>query len=138
MSLDQWLVRTSENKLTGPHTREQLVQQMLDGKLGLQDEVCQANSYWFFLHEASEVQTHLGVQMPRTASAHQGEEEITETQTEVPPPQKPVTVHAVNRYPGIPQPRPQTIEKPSIWRGFAWALVVAAGVIVYSVLKLLR
>src|SRR4051794_25276443 len=83
--MDQWLVRTSTNRIEGPYTRDQVVGMIREGKLGPQDEVCQANQYWIYLHEQHEVQKQLGVQMPRSgrgAGGEKNEEEITETQTE--------------------------------------------------------
>jgi hypothetical protein len=82
--MDQWLVRTASNRIDGPFPREQVIEMIRDGKLGLQDEICQANQYWIYLHEHQEVQRQLGIQMPRNARnpGERGEEEITETQTE--------------------------------------------------------
>lgn len=77
--MERWLVRTEKNVISGPYPRE-LVQQMIrDGKLALEDEVCCANSYWFFLHEQDEVQKLLGVRAPKLDSM---DNEITETETQ--------------------------------------------------------
>lgn len=77
--MDQWLVRTSENWVTGPYLKEELCLMIQEGKLVLQDEVCPANGYWIFLHERDEVQKFLGVEVPRVVS--EDEEDITETQS---------------------------------------------------------
>lgn len=85
--MDQWLVRTAGNRIEGPFTREQVIGLIRDRKLGLQDEICQANQYWIFLHEHHEIQRQLGIQIPRTKGVHsgfEGDDETTETQTEVP------------------------------------------------------
>jgi hypothetical protein len=73
---DQWLVRTSLNEVFGPISRDALVAQIREGKLGLQDEVCKANSYWIYLDEADEVKSLLGIEMPRNGH---GPDESTET-----------------------------------------------------------
>jgi hypothetical protein len=173
--MDQWLVRTSSNRIEGPYSRDQVVELIRDGKLGPQDEVCQANQYWIFLHEQHEVQRQLGIQMPRSKSgksAASGEEEITETQTETdtenqapPPPSVPDdydgSTAVISRLPAKPKSIPQAqaressrakppamsvagtsvrgaLERSSVWRGFVWVMVVAAGMLVYAVLKLLK
>jgi hypothetical protein len=74
--IDQWLIRTADNWIAGPYPKEQVRKMVLEGKLGLQDEVCPANSYWLFLHEYAEIQKALGIQIPKVRSG----EEITETQ----------------------------------------------------------
>jgi hypothetical protein len=76
MTEDHWLVRTSTNEIIGPMSRDALVAQIREGKLGLQDEVCKANSYWIYLDEADEVKKQLGIEMPRTKKR---DEESTET-----------------------------------------------------------
>jgi hypothetical protein len=78
--MDQWLVRTASNVIAGPYSREQLVQLVQEGKLSLQDEICQANHYWIYLHEHQEVLDQLGIHMPRTP--RDDDEEVTETQTD--------------------------------------------------------
>ena len=78
--MQPWLIRTANNIIGGPYSRNQVVQLIQEGKLGPQDEVCQANHYWIFLHEQAEVESQLGIQMPRTARGD--DDEITETQTD--------------------------------------------------------
>ncbi|MCM2323965.1 MAG: hypothetical protein NDJ90_11955 [Oligoflexia bacterium] len=73
--IDRWLVRTEKNQLLGPFSREEVRKQIQEGRLGLQDEVCQGNHYWIYLHEREEVMAQLGLELPRYSS----EEEITET-----------------------------------------------------------
>lgn len=184
--MDQWLVRTANNIIAGPYSREQVVRLIQDGKLGLQDEVCQANHYWIMLHEHQEVLDQLGIHLPR---APRGEDdEVTETQTEAipagapagasaqddisPTPQAPAdyeggtavlsrgsfresksaagsaVTHGAHRSTGAPfSPGAVTgmgrshevhIERPAIWRSFAWLLIVAACLLVVVVLRLLR
>lgn len=73
---DLWLVRTAFNEVIGPMSRDALLAQIRDGKLGLQDEVCKANSYWIYLDEADEVKRQLGIDMPRSI---ENQEDSTET-----------------------------------------------------------
>lgn len=74
------MVRTAENYLAGPYTRDQIRQLVREVQLGLQDEVCQANHYWFFLHERDEVVRQLGNDV--VSWLGESGEEITLTQTE--------------------------------------------------------
>jgi hypothetical protein len=80
MAMDQWLVRTAENVIAGPYTLEQVRGLIKDGQLSLQDEVCQANGYWIFLHETEEVAKQIGQDVIK----YLGErgEDLTQTQTE--------------------------------------------------------
>ncbi len=78
--MDQWLVRTSENRISGPYTREKMCQMILDRQLTLQDEVCEAHGYWIFLHEQGEIFKFLGIEVPKALTG--SEEEVTETQIE--------------------------------------------------------
>lgn len=78
--MEQWLIRTAQNFVAGPYTRDQVCQLVRDSQLSLQDEVCPANGYWFFLHETAEVKKFLGIQVRRAVG--ENGEEITETQTE--------------------------------------------------------
>ncbi len=191
-----WLTRTSANWVSGPYSREEVVKMIEQGKLGVQDEVCRSNHYWFYLHEHQEVLNQLGIQMPRINRT--SDDEVTETQIEaqggVPPvlishppddlPEvpglsadddgqtsvlirtsgssahevrqaaikpssslpilpsltpAPTSYHSVN---SVQRPvisvSPQVIEKPSIWRGVAWALSLVAAIILYLVLNLLQ
>ncbi|MEO5970882.1 MAG: hypothetical protein ABIQ95_13220 [Bdellovibrionia bacterium] len=78
--MEQWLIRTAKNWIAGPYSKEQVCKMILDGSLGLQDEVCPANGYWILLHERKEIFTQLGVQVPRISGA---EDEITENEIPV-------------------------------------------------------
>ncbi len=76
MADEQWMVRTSMNEVVGPMSRDALIAQIREGKLGLEDEVCKAHSYWIYLDEADEVKRQLGIEMPRAKNGH---EDSTET-----------------------------------------------------------
>lgn len=61
---EHWLVRKATvNRLEGPFTRERVCELIEQHQLGMQDEVCPANGYWFYLHEVDEVLKQLGVQI---------------------------------------------------------------------------
>lgn len=75
--MEQWLIRTAKNWIGGPYSQEQVRAMILDGTLGIQDEICPANGYWILLHESKEVFDHLGIEIPRI----QGDsDEITENE----------------------------------------------------------
>ncbi len=74
-----WLVRTHDNKISGPLTADEVRAQVLSRSLALQDELCSSEGYWFFLHEAEELQKQLGVQYPPRARDREATD--TETQT---------------------------------------------------------
>ncbi len=76
--MTDWLVRTAQNRLTGPISEEDLKKRILAGEYRLEDEICRANSYWIFLHEQEEVKAFLGVDVPRHRVK---QEEETETGT---------------------------------------------------------
>ncbi len=80
--MDQWLIRTKENWIAGPYSRVQVKQLILDGKLTIQDEVCLANHYWFFIHERNELAAQLGIDISAILKSDGDDEsaEITETQ----------------------------------------------------------
>ncbi len=85
-ALDLWMTRTSQNVITGPFSKSEVCQQVLDGKLKLQDEVCLGNDYWFYLHEEEEVTRFLGVQVPRQRNRDDDDTQTeTETQTQTEP-----------------------------------------------------
>jgi hypothetical protein len=79
MSNDYWLVRTSLNEIIGPMSRDALISQIREGKIGIQDEVCRADSYWIYLDEVDEVKKQLGIEMPRS---QRKPEDGTETDTQ--------------------------------------------------------
>lgn len=198
--MDQWLVRTAQNLVAGPYTKEQVCQLVLQGQLSQDDDICPANGYWIPLHDRDDVFKHLGIHVPSLPG--DPDEEITETQSmtgtiRVDPEAGPDSTQeheddsflpeladfstedtgvfsvemlkerrvrsdlllcspAVSEG-GLPESiasppsadlerarqRPKilvlsSIEKPSIWRGFAWVLILVGAVIAYAVVRLLR
>lgn len=78
-SAGPWLVRTSQNEILGPFSQAELLKQIEQGEFALEDEVCRADGYWFYLHEGEETQSQLGIAPPRPK---RGDEEITQTDTD--------------------------------------------------------
>jgi hypothetical protein len=82
--MDEWLVRTSKNVVVGPFTAAEVKSMIHEGKLGLQDEVCQANHYWFYLNEAQEVKKFLDMDLPAGGlDDSDSDSDFTETSTEI-------------------------------------------------------
>jgi hypothetical protein len=77
-----WMIRTAENILSGPFSKQQIVQLIEEGKLDITDEVCSSSGYWIFLHEQIEVRRHLGFDLPK---AFFDTEESTQTESDKTP-----------------------------------------------------
>jgi hypothetical protein len=80
-SPDQWLIRTSQNVILGPYSKNEICEMIGEGSLGVQDEVCQANQFWFYLHERDEVQRQLGMDVPNASLISDDEATLTQTET---------------------------------------------------------
>lgn len=78
--MDQWLVRTAENVIAGPYTRDQIKQLIREARLRSQDEVCQANDFWMELGEHERVSKVFGTEVLRWMA--EADEEDTQTETE--------------------------------------------------------
>ncbi len=63
-------------------SQEALIESIQQGRLGLQDEICAENQYWFYLHETEELKSHLGIVLPRRPKKLDDEDTLTQTQTE--------------------------------------------------------
>lgn len=81
--IDQWMVRTAQNEVRGPFTREAVIQQIQSGQLGPEDEVCQANRYWIYLDEREEVMKQLGIEAPRKNRLPEDDATDTDTQSDM-------------------------------------------------------
>ena len=64
--MKEWLVRTEKNQILGPFSEVKVREMILSRKLGLQDELCLAGEYWFYLHEKKEMQKYLGMIAPES------------------------------------------------------------------------
>ncbi len=62
--MDLWLIRTHQNEIAGPYTRDRLLGLIREGALAFRDEVCRANDEWFSLNELEEVRKRLGPEVP--------------------------------------------------------------------------
>lgn len=120
-SSEKWLVRSEKNQITGPYTREQLRQMILQGQFDLQDEVCAGNSYWIALNEADEVRTQLDVTVPLRAKKIDEED----TQTE--------TVHSMPV-----EPYERKLESSSLWKSSVFLLLVGALIFLMMILSRLK
>jgi hypothetical protein len=162
--MNQWLIRTQKNEIEGPFTKEDVIARILERRLGIEDEVCQANHYWIYLDERSEVIRQLGIEVPR--SSREGgldTDEITLTETtdlslgergsesDVPSerergsrtiPQKPKDVARHSAYPGIPAQMPKSKvagrAKEGVWRIVGTLLIVVTSGLVIWIIQILQ
>lgn len=74
-----FLIRTKENRISGPFAKEDVVARMLRGELREVDEICPGNGYWIYLHEREESIRMLGTALARNEGIH---DDSTETDTE--------------------------------------------------------
>lgn len=56
---NNWLIRTKQNKILGPVTKEKVIELLNSGSLTDEDEVCSGNGYWFWVKEKDLVQKYL-------------------------------------------------------------------------------
>jgi hypothetical protein len=78
----RFLVRTKENRISGPFEKDELAERVAKGELRELDEICESNGYWIYLHERAESKRMLGVELPRKKAKDDLHEEQTETETE--------------------------------------------------------
>jgi hypothetical protein len=83
-----FLIRTKENRISGPFPKDVILERMQSGELREMDEVCPASGYWIYLHERDESMRMLGVALARSEDFH---EESTETDTETVTATQPMT-----------------------------------------------
>jgi len=79
--MEEWLIRTHENKIIGPFSKDHVCALIMKGELQIEDEICRGNSYWFSLHEYDEVKKQLGIELPKSIYRID-DQEVTETETE--------------------------------------------------------
>ena len=60
-----WLIRTSQNQILGPVAKQKLLEFVQKGALGMMDEVCSGNGYWFALKEKELVEKYLQGDLPQ-------------------------------------------------------------------------
>ncbi len=147
-----WLVRTSDNVILGPFTKESICALVRERKINALDEVCHANHFWFFLHEDSEVKQQLGISVPVfNPKKPRPDEESTQTDTspgddqdtdrfaspdEFPRARRAKVVPVAGSAP-VRRQMPVPVEVTSFWRGIIWALAVLVIVLLYTVFRIL-
>jgi len=67
--MDLWLIRTQNNQIVGPYSRDRILEIIQSGTLSFRDELCRANDEWFFLNETEEVRQRLGKDVPELLRA---------------------------------------------------------------------
>src|SRR4051812_7918927 len=80
---DQWLVRTLQNRISGPFPKARVQEMIQEGALGLQDEICHANHYWIYLHEEEEVKAQLGIDVPHPHIESDADSTQTDTDSDI-------------------------------------------------------
>jgi hypothetical protein len=55
-----FLVRRQSNRIEGPFSRREVLDQLENGQLASQDEIAPAGSYWFQCHEGKEIERWVG------------------------------------------------------------------------------
>jgi len=54
-----WLIRTKNNHILGPVTKEKVRELFENGSIKGDDEICSGNGYWFFVREKDLVEKYL-------------------------------------------------------------------------------
>jgi hypothetical protein len=140
--LEAFLVRTKQNQIWGPFTKERLAEKVLKGEFEQQDEICLSGEYWVFLHEKEEIKKFLGVYPPDGKRTRSSEDEVTETETETVIPEH--TQTPIQSYSGEAPPKTDPavpyyedsgyhLEQPVLFKVLLWLLVICVGLILYRI-----
>jgi hypothetical protein len=54
-----WLIRTKNNHLLGPVSKEKIIELIENGSLKGDDEICSANGFWIFIREKELLERYL-------------------------------------------------------------------------------
>lgn len=136
-----FLVRTKDNRITGPFSKEIVVERVRAGKLNEMDEVCPATGYWIFLHEREESMKMLGVSLPRSEDFH---DESTETDTETATATAPLDVSRKapqspkNSDPPLDPASTYQPERVRVWLIVLWVIAIVIGFILFRVYEVAR
>lgn len=65
MAVKNWLIRTTQNQLLGPVSKEKIIELIKSGKLEEDDEVASGNGYWFYIKEEDLVEKYLIGDVPQ-------------------------------------------------------------------------
>lgn len=57
--MKNWIIRTKNNFILGPVSREKLLEIVNSGTLAEDDELCSGNGYWFFFREKDLLKKYL-------------------------------------------------------------------------------
>lgn len=57
--MKNWLIRTKNNFILGPVSRDKLLEIVNSGTLSEEDELCSGNGYWFFYREKDLLKKYL-------------------------------------------------------------------------------
>lgn len=61
-----WLIRTSQNQILGPVSKEKIVEFITKGALGLTDEISSGNGYWFYIKEKDLLERYVFGDVPQS------------------------------------------------------------------------
>lgn len=65
MAAKNWLIRTTQNQILGPVSKQKIIDLVRSGKLEEDDEVCSGNGYWFYIKEDDLVEKYLLGDIPQ-------------------------------------------------------------------------
>lgn len=65
MAAKNWLIRTTQNQILGPVSKQKIIDLVRSGKLEEDDEVCSGNGYWFYIKEDDLVEKYLIGDIPQ-------------------------------------------------------------------------
>lgn len=60
-----WLIRTKQNKILGPVTKQKIKDLIAKGSLTPEDEICSGNGYWFWIKEEELVDKYINGDIPQ-------------------------------------------------------------------------
>lgn len=60
-----WLIRTKQNKILGPITKQKIKDLIAKGSLTPEDEICSGNGYWFWIKEKELVDKYVNGDIPQ-------------------------------------------------------------------------
>jgi hypothetical protein len=66
MAVKNWLIRTTQNQILGPVSKEKIIELIRTGKLEEDDEVSSGNGYWFYIREDDLVEKYLIGDIPQS------------------------------------------------------------------------
>lgn len=85
-----WLIRTSQNQILGPVSKEKIVEFIKKGALGLTDEISSGNGYWFYLKEKNLLDRYIFGDVPQSYNP------ISEAKTVLAAKEKPNLTSSIN------------------------------------------